>query len=399
MRLNFVIKLIVLSLLVSGCASGKPKKKSPTQKEAATRQWNAARSNVLLSLAKDQYETGNFDKCRQSVGEAMKLSPESSLARVLSAKLAIEQSQLELADAELKIARQLDPKNAEVDYLDGIVLQRWQKNDQAYDAYAAACDKNPSELAYLMARAEMLVVLDRRAEALTVLQERIVFFEHSAAIREAAAHLLMHASRYAEAADLFRQASILSNDDPRVQQSLAMAFYYNGQYRESADVLIRLVKDESFSERADLLLTLGECQLQLNKPRDARVNFDRAATLMPGSSGAWLGLAKASLATGDNERASMAIKRVVALAPASSEANLLLGYLKLREGSYMSAVTAFQKASLADNKDTVSLCMTGYALEKLGQRDEAMTYYGRALNINPTDELAAKLLAGVELNQ
>jgi len=397
MRATYLIVMMAVCVLV-GCSSG-TKKKTPTQREQATKQWNGARASVLLSLAKDQYDTGNFDKCRQTLSDAIKLTPESAPARLLSAKLAIEQGQLELADAELKVARQFDEKNGDVDYLHGIILQRWQKLHEAYESYGRACEKNPSELAYLMAKAEMLVVLERPNEALTILQEKVVFFEHSPAIREAVGHLLMHASRYPEAVDMFRQASILSNDDPRMLESLAMALYANKAWRDAGDVLARLVKSDAMKDRPDLLLTLGACQLETNKPRDARGNFERAAELMPGSSGAWLGLAKASLAMGDEQRAELSVRRAIALDPAGSEANLLLGYVRLRQGQYVPALAAFQKANVAESKDTVSLCMIGYVLEKLGRREEAMTYYGRALNINPTDELAAKLLAGVDVRE
>ena len=54
----------------------------------------------------------------------------------------------------------------------------------AYPAYAAS-DKAPAELPYLLARAEMLVELERSEEAMTLLQGKVVYFENSAAIRDA----------------------------------------------------------------------------------------------------------------------------------------------------------------------------------------------------------------------
>ena len=139
----------------------------------------------MIGLAKDQYDAGQLDKARQTIDDAVKLSPESANARILSARIAIEQSQLELAEKELRLARQFDPRAADADYLSGVVYQRWQKPDLAFDFYSHACDKAPSELAYLMAKAEMLVSMERSTEALKLLQDRVVFFEHSAVIRDA----------------------------------------------------------------------------------------------------------------------------------------------------------------------------------------------------------------------
>src|SRR5688572_178214 len=88
--------------LATGCANGK---KEPTIKQKAEAQWAGARSSVLASLAQDQYKSGSFDKCRKTVDDALALTPESAPLRILSAKLAIEQGQLERADQELAVAR------------------------------------------------------------------------------------------------------------------------------------------------------------------------------------------------------------------------------------------------------------------------------------------------------
>src|SRR5438445_7233192 len=85
--------------LVAGCgSSGDRKTYGQEQKELAQKQWAGARANVLASLAKEQYENGNFDNCRKTIDEALKMDPDNVPLRVLSSKLAIEQSNLELAE-------------------------------------------------------------------------------------------------------------------------------------------------------------------------------------------------------------------------------------------------------------------------------------------------------------
>src|SRR5207302_2014875 len=157
-RLAAFAAAAILFVLTTGCA---PTVKKPTARETATAQWKATRASVLANLGRDQYKGGNFDQARQSVSDALKLDPENASIRVLSAKIAVEQSQLELAEKELRLARQFDPRNAEADYISGVVYQRWQKPDLAYEFYSQASEKAPSELAFLMAKAEMLVSMDR----------------------------------------------------------------------------------------------------------------------------------------------------------------------------------------------------------------------------------------------
>ena len=65
---------VVLIALVAGCQS-QPAARQPSIHELGLRQWNTTRAQVLLSLAGDQYKTGNFDKCRQTLDDALQLDP------------------------------------------------------------------------------------------------------------------------------------------------------------------------------------------------------------------------------------------------------------------------------------------------------------------------------------
>ncbi len=138
-----VLLTLVMTIGATGCGG----KKKPSQKELALKQWNQTRARVLHGLAKDQVETGNYDKSKNTVREALALDPESARLHVLAAKLAMEEGRLEVADAELKLARECDEKNAEADYLSGVVYQRWQKVQIAHDYYHNAAEKEPTELA------------------------------------------------------------------------------------------------------------------------------------------------------------------------------------------------------------------------------------------------------------
>jgi Flp pilus assembly protein TadD len=399
MRNNRIVRAaVVLAALVGLAAGCAPKSKKPTIKEKAEAQWNGARASVLISLAQDQYKAGNFEKARQTVDDALKLVPDAAPVRVLSAKLAIEQGQLELADRELAVARKVAPDDAEALYLSGVVCQRWKKLGEAHDYYRTATEKAPTELAYLMAQSEMLVTMDRADEALALLQAKVVFFEHSAGVRDAVARLLMQQGRHREAIDLFRQATILTPDELSFKEGLGLALYYAKQHKEAAEVLDKLVKIETYAERADLLIALGESQLQAGKPRDARDHLEAAARLQPGNAGVWLGLARAAMEGGDLKRAELAIKKSMALKPDASESYLLLGYLRLRQEKLHESLQAFTKASTIDRRDSVSVCMVGFVFERLGRNDAAMKCYAKALKLKPNNEMAAQLMAGLDLN-
>jgi len=242
----------------------------------------------------------------------------------------------------------------------------------------------------------MLVTMDRVSEALALLQEKVVFFEHSAAIRDATGELLVQQGRYADAVEMLRQASILATNDNLVREHLAMAQYFNKQYREASDNFARLLKDPKNQKRADLYLAQGECEMQLGKAHEARGSFELASRLSPSSVQCWTGIGKAALQANDLRRADLALKRAVALDGNSAETQLLLGYLRLKEDKLKESLAAFQRASQLDRSDTVSLCMIGYVLEKAGQSGKAMEYYGRALKLKPNDEMARQMMASTK---
>jgi Flp pilus assembly protein TadD len=384
-------------IAIAGCQSSTTvAAKQPTPTEAATAEWNGARASVLGGLAEDQYKTGNFDKCRYTVDQALVLDAKNPNLHLLSAKLAIEQGQLELAERELSTARTLDPKSAEADYLSGVICQRWQKPEDAAQFYESACEKNPAELAYVLARAEMLVLMDRRLDAIALLQEKMTYFEHSATIRDAVGELLVQEGQTSQAVDILREASVLASDDLSIRNHLAMACFVNKDYREASDLFARLMRDPDYDGRADIHLAQAECLMQLDRLPDARTEFEAACRLDPSSTQGWLGVAKAALQAGDLRRCELAIDRARSIDPDSADGMLMLGYLRLKQQRYPQAMAAFRTASTLDRSDPVSLCMMGYVLEKTGRADQASPFFAKALRIDPNDELAMKLMASIE---
>jgi len=386
---------LLLPLLLSACAASK----GPSAQETAVKQWNDARSAVLVGLASDQYQNANFDKSRSTIDQALRLSPDNAVARLLSAKLYIETGSLEAAERELMLATQSPATAAEAAYLSGVVYQRWQQPQRALECYQQACDKAPAELAYVLAKAEMLVAMDRRDDALTMLQSKVAYFEHSGEIRDEVGLLLVQEKRYPEAIEMLRRAAILAPDDLTIREHLAMALFYGNQFAESADLLNKLLNGGNGDHRPDLQITLGECQLQTGDFSDAVQNFQQASEEMPQSVGVWLGLARAELQLNNPRQAEFALRRCLALDHPPSEAHLLMGYTLLRENRLMDAYGCFVRANQLDPNDTVSICMVGLALDRLGRAHDAAAWYQRALKLSPGDEMAQQLLASLDDHQ
>jgi tetratricopeptide (TPR) repeat protein len=388
--------VVMAAALMMGCASGKGPKE-PTAKETMHTQWNNARAGVLFNLAKQQFESGNLDDARKSLNDALSLAPENAAIHILSARVSIERGNLELAERELQAARTLDEKNGEADYYSGIIYQRWQRPETALEMYEKAAAKAPAELAYMLARAEMLVDLNRQDQALDLLKDKLGYFDNSAPLRDAVGQLLMRKGQYAEASGVLRQAAVMAPDEANVREHLAVALYQAKEYSEAAALLEKMMREEGFAKRGDLVTALGECQLMLNRPREARDSFETASALEPGAVSSWLNLAKAAMAINDPARAEMSLRKALSMDGQSPEAQVMLGYLRLKQDRLEESLAAFRKAASLDAKDPVAVCMSGYVLEKQGKPAEAAALYAAALKIRPNDELASALLAKVQV--
>ncbi|MFI5380236.1 MAG: tetratricopeptide repeat protein [Tepidisphaerales bacterium] len=387
------VVLSVLTLLAAGCSSDKPE---PTGREKIHAQWNNARAGVLYGLAKQQFEGGNLAEARKSLDEAIRLQSDNVSIRILSARLSIEQGKLESAVKELDNVRAIDPNNAEADYLMGVIYQRWQKPENALKWYVQASEKNPAELAYVLARAETLISQNRNDEALEYLQEKLTYFENASPIRDLVGQLLLWSGKLQEAVTMFREASVLMPDDDQVREHLALALYRNSQYAEAITTIEKLMHGERYATRADLLLALAESMLNTNRPQDARSILQDLAQNRPAEPHLWLALGKAGLACNDVERAEMSIKKAMALDANSAEGWVLMGYLRIRQDRLDDALAAFDKAAGLDPTDAVAVCMSGYVLEKQGKARQATDLYVKALRLKPNDELASTLLAQVQ---
>jgi tetratricopeptide (TPR) repeat protein len=381
--------IIVCLIAASGCNAGGL---TPNQKAEANKEWNDARASVLISLATDQYKNGNFEKCQETLDQALRLESTNPSLHLLAAKLAIEQGSLELAESHLAQARKADPKNAEADYLTGVVLQRWHQPKKAYESYDAAATKDPQELAYLLAKSEMMVALGRSGEAISILQEKLTVFEHSGVLRDEIGQLLIQQRRYGDAVVILREASILSSEDTGIREHLAFAMLKAGQFADAVELFDRLVKDAAYANRADILAAAGQCRSEMGDLRAARISLESATDLQPACIGYWLNLGRVEVQLQDFRSAEIAAHRAIALDARNADALCLLGYVRLKESELPAALAAFQQASELDDKDTVSLCLQGCVLTKMGRLRQATECYNRALKMNPGDALANRLI-------
>ena len=382
--------VVAACVVAGGCATHRP-----SRKEQARAQWNAARARVLLGLANDQYQHGNLDDSRKSCDEALAMSKQVEGLFVLRAKLDLEDGLLERAESSLAAAAGLAPADAEVDYLGGIIAERWGKPDAALSHYADAWRKNGSEVAYLLALGETLVTGGRQDEAAALLEGRLQYFESSVPLRDLLGQTYEQQGRFAEAAEMYRRGAILSADDAALLQRQAIALVKAGRFNDAATILARLLERSDVGDRLSLRLALGECQFRLGDVASARAAFQQAAREDDHCLAAWLGVARACLTLGDLGRADDALRRAAALRPTgpdAADAALLDGYLNLKRGRNEAAAVHFAAAARLAPADATALAMYGYCRSLAGEPQDAARYFRRALELNAAEPLAGEMM-------
>lgn len=389
---SFAAAAILLAGLASlpGCESAGSQQ---TIKEEQRNRWNLTRVGVLYQLAQQQYQVGDYDKCRETLKQAFALGVPHAPIEILAAKVDLEKGNLETAAAHLKTATQIDAAAPEPYYLLGVTYQRWQNMQTAHDYYKLAWEKKPTEPLYLLAVVEMKITLGQYNEAQKLLEEKIVYFEQSAAIRAALARICTLRGDYEQACKHYRDATILSPDDANLRQNYAESLYFAHRYADAIPIFEDLRSNAALTDKRSLLTLLGQSYLHARRPRDARAVFSDQTHDDPNDMTAWINLGRATLQLEDYVQAAGAARRVLKSEPQNVQALLLLGLAQQKLGQWDQAQATLARAHLLSPGDSMILCLLGVSAQKLGQLEQAQKFYSEALQLNPQDTWAQELLA------
>ena len=324
-RLAWMPMLVVGMLSLCSCAqwNGLMEMTTPDSKKQATDRWRQVRSQLKLRLASDQFKVGHIEEAKKFVSEAIQLDPTGQPAYVLMTKIQLEQGETAQAVETLELAMTYGEESAETNYLQGVLAERYGRFDEALTSYQRAFDLDPLNAHYLAATAETLVALDRAAEALTLVRSRWTDFEQNATLRALAGGVYTLLGRHEDAANAYAQACRISPDDHTMRRQLANALFQAERYEEAAREYETLAASDNVS--AGVLVGLGRCYLELNRPNDAKHILQQAVDKDPARAQAWHWLARTALMIDDLLTARRAITQAQQLEPSETEHALLMG--------------------------------------------------------------------------
>lgn len=129
-------------LMSCGCqldSSGIWRKHFSNSRQAEAEQhWNGMRGDIQVQLAENHFAAGRLDETEKVLEQAAALTPDNVRVFVLATKLHLERGDLAKARTAIGRAAALPGAGAEVEYLAGIVAERYGDLPMALEYYTSA---------------------------------------------------------------------------------------------------------------------------------------------------------------------------------------------------------------------------------------------------------------------
>ncbi len=382
--------VLLTAILLAGC-------NAPTVAQAkrdAKQRWTDARAAVLYGVGVQHLEAGQLDYARNKAMEALALQEDYLEARVLLGKVYIEQGYYDLAHRELETALTLVPESRDVLYLLAVAQEKGGQLEEALKTYRRTHALDPSQTAPIVAAAEVLVELGRAREAQLYLDSYLPLAGSDPSMYELSGRLAIMQGDPVQGARHFQRAVDLDPQNGRYIEALGRAQFHAGQHEAALDTLRELQRlrvPEGVPAWAYIMM--GDCQMALRRPADARDAYQQARDLDPQQAGPWSSLAKAAVAMGDLPRAILSARRALELDAASTDALLVLGYALVRDGQVDEALAVLQAATRIHPESGTLHCLLGQAHALRGDPDAAAKCYSAAVRAEPANAVARELLA------
>jgi len=182
MRWKITITAIIVVLAVcAGCESHEQNRR------AARQRWEKTSARIKLTLARQQYDAGNYDRAAKAVQECLSADPNNAAARVLYGKLLLESGRRDEAIGQLGLALELDEKLHESWYWLGVAVEESREYKKAYTLYKMALLLEPTNVDYILAVADVQAAQNNYSEAAKLLTEKMAALPRDVSLKVASA--------------------------------------------------------------------------------------------------------------------------------------------------------------------------------------------------------------------
>ncbi len=367
--------------------------------DEASENWHHARAGSAFSDAQEKLRLGQLAGARARVDEALELDGRHHDARILLARIDIEDGHYQAALDGLEQVLTWRPDDEEVIFLQAVAHEKLGRLDWAFQDYRRAYELDPSDFGAILAATEVLVQMDKVRAASDFLSGYLFQADNDPAAYEMAGRLAMMLDEYDMAATHYERACDLDMDNVDYQDTLAMAFVYAGQHRRAIVALEEILARREGEPPAWVHAMLGDSYLAMEQPTKAMRQYEALCQAEPDAVESWLALGKAQAVQGRYSRAADTCYRALEVDASSIEAKSLLGYSLLKSGQTSLALKVLRQATAAHPEDATLQCVLGQAYDAAGQSTLAEACYTQAAQIEPANRLAWRMLGQTPTHQ
>ncbi|MAD19327.1 MAG: hypothetical protein CMJ52_03785 [Planctomycetaceae bacterium] len=385
-----------LGILLGSAGCSGPTKRGIEARKAAVSRFDAIRSRVDFDQADQAFRAGDLISAKRHLDVAISKVDDDPAYWVLLGRVYLENGSLGDAAKSFDRAHEIDPRNADACYFQGIVDQRLDRANEAVDHYLSALEIAEENAGMLVAAVDTLIGEERFEDAERLLKDKGGAFRETAAIHHLAGRVAMFQENWGDAVDHLDRAVLLDDEDQWMLEDLARAQLGAHRTSDCLETIKRLegIVTDRVEER-ELLRLRGRCLVDGGRLREAREVFLDFTNLNPEDVAGWIEFGLVCLEVGDHRRVVKCGQRLVVLGPDRFEGYFLLGQAALEERSFDDAITLFGRASeIAPDRDEPRLAL-GMACELAGRYAEAYRAFAELAERNPTDPRVRKLLTGV----
>lgn len=261
---------------LTACAIGGCAAQSGRARAEAEGRWRVARAQVKARLAADQFAAGNVAAASGELIEAHRLDPNNPDHIPLRVRIWLAEGRLDAAANLLEDTELAGPRQAEIEYLLGVVREQQQRWADALVAYQRAARLAPDEVAYVVAAAQGFLQIGQPRAALEYLGEHDRQFAWTDAFQAAVAECYEQMENWSAAASAWQRVVDSDGADRDTRERLAVTLFRARRYVEAIPLFEELLDEEPTRQGRWMQLMLAECYLAEGRGAAAREQVQAA---------------------------------------------------------------------------------------------------------------------------
>ena len=368
-------------------------------------------------------ETRQFPRAQANYEKAYRLAPENPLIVARGMNAALEAHEAPRAKQWFERATDTGRSNPEVmreqeRYL--TITGNYQESAKLGYVVIEKLPRDPEAPVYL---AYDLLFMNRYADAMAIVQRFEPSLPRDKDLPLVAGYVYAHDRDYPNAVNAFTRAlerdpemstgymnrGYVLNDmrqASKAEQDFRKALSLRPDYGEAhlglAYSLLQLRRpqaalketdaaEKSLGDSGSLHLARAEAYRQRSMLARAEAEYQRAIKAQPNEESTYLALADTQYRLQHYQASADTLNQALSLAPDNAMVNAQLAQSYAKLGRSSDATGAITRAERTGGQDYRTLLATASALMEMGERDQAMERYARALNLSNADRLHVRL--------